>query len=134
MNSYVIYCASLYDEKSTQGVWGFKTVLNDKTIKKIRRSSLNTKKNRLELISIANALFFIPDDSDIKIICDSQFITNAINRGWYTKWAANKWYTRKNSKLPNIDVWQYLIEKIKVNRIEIRWDLSTRNELQVDNF
>ncbi len=67
----------------------------------------NTTNNRQELNAVIFGLQrmgFRPDATKVVIWSDSQYVINAFNEGWLTKWKANYWMTNR-SPVKNQDLW-----------------------------
>lgn len=125
-NNYTIYTRGIYNPITNEGRWAATITSGEKILKMIRgtESKANiTNKNRMELIAIANSLSFFSkfEGINITILCDSQFIANSINLGWYKKWIEKGWIRYKNKPVLNIDVWKYIVDSLSKHDIAINW-------------
>ena len=57
----------------------------------------------------------------IKIYTDSQYVANAITKGWAVSWRRNGW--RKADKKPalNAELWEELLKLLETQEYEIIW-------------
>lgn len=94
-----------------------------KFMEKVRQEK-NTTNNRMELSAVINALESFKNSSEeITIFTDSEYVSNAINKGWLEKWKRNNYIRNKKKKtelIPNKDLWQKLDSLLKTT-IKIKW-------------
>jgi len=88
--------------------------------KKYNEGYKHTTNNRMELLAVIRALDMLNDKAEnlpIEIYTDSQYVSNAINKGWIYGWI------KKNFKgVKNPDLWKELIEKMsKFKNIKFIW-------------
>lgn len=124
MNDYIIYTRGICNPTTNEGRWAAVITNGDKIVKAIKGITPKTNKNRMELVAIANSLSLFKSSKEkenIIILSDSQFITNAINRGWYGNWAAKGWKSYKGKVVWNSDVWEYIVKSLKMHTVDIRW-------------
>lgn len=97
------------------GVGGFAYVIvyNNK-FKKYSQKAINTTNNRMELLAVIEGLIYIYNDElltkekNIKVLSDSQYIVNAINKNWLLKWSKENFVNRLNA-----DLWRRLLKVLK---------------------
>lgn len=118
---YIIYTRGFFDKITGEGKWIAFITKDDKILKTLKGKKENTNEARIKLISIANALSKIDKGSNVLLLCDSQYATNAIIRNWYTNWNNKGWQTKQGTSVQNQDIWKYLIKKLPLINIEIRW-------------
>ncbi len=87
----------------------------------------NTTNNRMELMAVISALKFFDSNktSDtkykIEIYTDSQYLANAINKGWLNSWQKNGWKTSNKQPVKNQDLWNQLIPLLEKYDIVFHW-------------
>lgn len=118
---YIIYTRGFFDKITGEGKWIALITKDDKILKTLKGKKENTNEARIKLISIANVLSKIDKGSNVLLLCDSQYATNAIIRNWYTNWNNKGWQTKQGTSVQNQDIWKYLIKKLPLINIEIRW-------------
>lgn len=90
-------------------------------------SNPNTTNNRMELAAIISAISYFDEKktSDknykIEIISDSQYVVNAINKGWLNSWQKNGWKKSNKESVKNQDLWEQLAAYMKKYEIFFHW-------------
>lgn len=83
-------------------------------------SEQNTTNNRMELMAVISALKYFETNKTsninykIEIYTDSQYIENAINKGWLKNWQNSGWKNSTKQPVKNQDLWKelsYFLEK-----------------------
>ncbi|MDD3244350.1 MAG: ribonuclease HI [Eubacteriales bacterium] len=69
----------------------------------------NTTNNRMELLSVAQALRILKEPCEVKIYSDSAYLIDAFNKGWIRSWQAKGWKTSTKEPVKNQDLWQELL-------------------------
>lgn len=80
-----------------------------------------TTNNRMELLGAIEGLRALKDRCAVKLHTDSQYVVNAIEKGWAAKWRANGWMRNKKDKAVNPDLWEQLLELCKQHKVEFVW-------------
>ena len=80
----------------------------------------DTTNNRMELLGVINALEALKEPCEAEIYTDSQYISNAINKGWLRGWKARGW-RRKDGELKNIELWQRLDDLLAQHSVQFFW-------------
>jgi ribonuclease HI len=80
-----------------------------------------TTNNRMEMLAVIEALRALKDRCAVKLHSDSQYVINAIEKGWAAKWKANGWMRNKKDKAVNPDLWQQLLDLCKQHKVEFVW-------------
>ena len=81
----------------------------------------NTTNNRMELMGVITALKALNRPCQVDLYTDSQYVVNAIEKGWAKKWHANGWMRNKKDKALNPDLWQTLLELLDVHQVAFHW-------------
>ena len=80
-----------------------------------------TTNNRMELMGVITALSALNRPCAVDLYTDSQYVVNAIEKGWAVKWRANGWMRNKKDKALNPDLWQRLLELLEVHQVTFHW-------------
>lgn len=80
-----------------------------------------TTNNRMELLGAIEGLRALKDRCAVKLHTDSQYVVNAIEKGWAAKWRANGWMRNKKEKAVNPDLWAQLLDLCKQHKVEFVW-------------
>lgn len=104
--------------RGNPGRGGYGTVLIYKNHRKELSAGFRmTTNNRMELMAVIAGLEAIKKDGmKIKIYSDSQYVVDAVNRGWIWTWERKQFKDKKNE-----DLWRKFIELYKKHDIEISW-------------
>lgn len=67
-----------------------------------------TTNNRMELLAAIAGLEALKQPCTVTVYSDSQYLVNALNRGWISGWKTLGWQRGHNRPLKNADLWQRL--------------------------
>ena len=81
----------------------------------------NTTNNRMELMGVITALKALNRPCQVDLYTDSQYVVNAIEKGWAKKWQANGWMRNKKDKALNPDLWQSLLDLLEIHQVTFHW-------------
>ena len=79
-----------------------------------------TTNNRMELISVINALTALREPCMVEVFTDSQYVANALNKGWLESWKSRGWM-RKGGEVKNIDLWKKLLPLLDAHDVKFIW-------------
>jgi ribonuclease HI len=80
-----------------------------------------TTNNRMELMGPIVALESLKEPCEVTITTDSQYVVNAIEKGWAVKWRSMGWMRNKRERAQNPDLWQRLLDAIDRHKVSFRW-------------
>lgn len=80
-----------------------------------------TTNNRMELLGAIEGLRALKERCSVKLHTDSQYVVNAIEKGWAAKWRANGWMRNKKEKAVNPDLWEQLLTLCQQHKVEFVW-------------
>ncbi|MBM4165991.1 MAG: ribonuclease HI [Ignavibacteria bacterium] len=89
--------------------------------KEISGGYKNTTNNRMELLAVINALSALNEMCKVTLICDSNYVVQAVNKGWLTKWKENNWKRNKREKTLNVDLWLRLLPLLEKHEVTLCW-------------
>lgn len=89
--------------------------------KEISGGEALTTNNRMEISAVIKALELLKEPCCVTICSDSQYVCNAIEKGWAKKWRKNNWMRNKNEPALNSDLWQKMLELLELHTIKIVW-------------
>ena len=101
------------------GGWGAILMHGSKS-KEISGGSASTTNNRMELTSVISALSALKEPCEVRLYTDSQYVSNAINRGWLELWIAKGW-KRKGGEVKNPDLWIQLVPLLETHNVTFEW-------------
>lgn len=120
MKKVLIYTDGACSGNPGCGGWGAVLVYG-KAEKELCGSDKDTTNNRMELTAVIKALEGLKEPCEAEITTDSKYVCDAVNNGWVYSWQKNGW--RKADKKPalNVDLWQRLLELLKVHKTTFIW-------------
>ena len=89
--------------------------------KELSGGDANTTNNRMELMGVITALKALNRPCQVDLYTDSQYVVNAIEKGWAKKWQSNGWMRNKKDKALNPDLWQTLLDLLEVHQVTFHW-------------
>ena len=104
------------------GPGGYGVVLHFKGSKKELSGGFRlTTNNRMELLACLKGLEALKEKSDVVLFSDSQYIVNAIEKGWAKKWQKNNWRDKKGKQRTNHDLWAELLPLCEKHDTKFKW-------------
>ena len=80
----------------------------------------HTTNNRMELLSVINALNSLKYRCNIVLYTDSQYVKNGIST-WLPNWRTKNWRTASGTAVKNQDLWEMLDLVAKKHDISWHW-------------
>lgn len=80
-----------------------------------------TTNNRMELSAVIAALSALKVDCEVTLTTDSQYVVNAIEKGWLDSWRSNGWRKSDKSPVQNVDLWEQLITLLDKHKVSFVW-------------
>lgn len=102
------------------GGWGAVLKYNGHR-KEISGFAANTTNNRMEILAVIKALEELKEPCNIDIFSDSQYVCNAVNKGWAKKWKNNNWMKNKKEKALNSDLWEIFLKLLEEHNVNFIW-------------
>ncbi len=102
------------------GGWGSILRYNNHE-KEISGGEKYTTNNRMEITAVLEAIRLLKEPCNITLYSDSQYVCNAIEKGWAKKWRSNGWMRTKKDPAINADLWEQLLTIIEKHNLNIVW-------------
>ena len=80
-----------------------------------------TTNNRMELTAVISALKLLKEPCSVKLYSDSQYVCNAIEKGWAKKWQSNGWMRNKKEPALNPELWEELLQLCDIHDVTFIW-------------
>lgn len=80
-----------------------------------------TTNNRMEMMAVIAALEALKEPCQITLYSDSQYVVNAMSKGWARRWQTNDWKRNKKEKAVNPDLWERLLKVSESHEVDFRW-------------
>lgn len=103
-----------------RGGWGAILVYEGRE-KELSGGEPMTTNNRMELSAVIAALSALKESCEVKLTTDSQYVVNAIEKGWLESWQKNGWRKSDKSHVLNVDLWEKLILLLDTHKVSFVW-------------
>jgi ribonuclease HI len=80
-----------------------------------------TTNNRMEIMAAIVGLEVLKEECKVTLYSDSEYLVNAMSRGWAQRWRANGWKRTRREKAVNPDLWAKLLQLCEHHEVEFRW-------------
>ena len=108
--------------KNNPGPGGYGVVLLfDSHRKELSAGYRKTTNNRMEILAAVAGLKALKEPCQVRLYSDSQYLVNAMEKGWASRWQANGWKRNSKERAINPDLWEKLLELCKIHRVEFIW-------------
>ncbi len=81
----------------------------------------STTNNRMEIMAAIAGLKALSQECDVTLYSDSQYLVDAISKGWAKRWQANDWMRNKKERAVNPDLWEELLALCQRHHVEFKW-------------
>ena len=104
------------------GPGGYGVVLrHDGGCKELSHGYRKTTNNRMEILAAIAGLETLNQRCRVTLHSDSQYVVNAIEKGWARRWQANGWKRNKKERALNPDLWERLLGLCDTHDVEFVW-------------
>jgi ribonuclease HI len=90
----------------------------------------NTTNNRMEMMAVIAGLSALKEACEVKVVSDSRYVVDAVEKGWVRKWQANGWMRNKKERARNVDLWRKLLDLLEKHRVKFAWVRSHNDHPQ----
>ena len=80
-----------------------------------------TTNNRMELTAAIKGLAALKKPCAVELFSDSEYVVNAVEKGWARRWRANGWYRPNKKMAENRDLWQELLSLCDRHQVHFEW-------------
>jgi len=80
-----------------------------------------TTNNRMELIACIVGLRALKRKCSVTLYSDSQYVVNAICKGWIKRWQSKNWMLNSGKERINTDLWKQLLNLCKIHEVRFVW-------------
>ncbi len=120
MKHVTIYTDGACSGNPGPGGWGAILEYNGRR-KELSGGEKSTTNNRMELMGVISALSALTEPCDVALYTDSQYIVNAMTKGWAAKWQKNGWMRNKKDPALNPDLWQQVLDLCQKHAVTFHW-------------
>jgi ribonuclease HI len=80
-----------------------------------------TTNNRMEMMAAIEGLMALKMKCAVTLYTDSQYLVNAMTKGWAQKWQKNGWKRNSKEQAKNPDLWEQLLDLCKKHEVKFVW-------------
>ena len=80
-----------------------------------------TTNNRMEILAAIKGLEMLKLPCNVTLYSDSQYLVDAMMKGWAVAWKKKDWWRTNQERAANIDLWEALLALCQKHRVEFRW-------------
>jgi len=80
-----------------------------------------TTNNRMELLAAIVALEALKEPCGVTIVTDSQYVANAVEKGWVFSWKERGWRRSDKGPVQNVDLWERLLPLLARHKVSFSW-------------
>jgi len=77
--------------------------------KELSGGEADTTNNRMEMTAVISALRALKEPCDVTLTSDSQYVLEALEKGWAKSWQARNWVKKDKKPALNPDLWEELL-------------------------
>lgn len=80
-----------------------------------------TTNNRMEIFAAIAGLELLKQPCKVALYSDSQYVVDAMTKGWVESWKRKQWWHSRTERVPNRDLWERLLAACAKHEVEFRW-------------
>lgn len=104
------------------GPGGYGTILRyGKTTKELFGGDPSTTNNRMEMTAVIRGLQALKEPCEVTLYSDSQYVINAITKGWAEGWKKRGWIKADKKPALNSDLWEIILQLLEVHKVSFVW-------------
>jgi len=89
-----------------------------------------TTNNRMEILAVIAGLEMLKQPCKVTLYSDSQYLVEAIMKGWAPSWKRKNWWRTKTERAANVDLWERLLLLCEKHVVEFRWVRGHAGDLE----
>jgi ribonuclease HI len=89
-----------------------------------------TTNNRMELMGVIVGLKALKKKSRVTLYSDSQYVVEALRKGWANQWRDRGWRRSNKEVALNSDLWEMLLDLVNQHEVEFIWVQSHAGNLE----
>ena len=80
-----------------------------------------TTNNRMEIMAVIAALEALKEPCAVDLHTDSQYVRNAVEKGWLDSWRKKNWLKADKKPVLNVDLWRRLLPLLERHEVRLHW-------------
>ena len=81
----------------------------------------STTNNRMEIYAAIKGLEALKTPCSVELYSDSEYLVNAMTRGWAKRWKEKNWWRNRKEKAANSDLWERLLALCDGHQVDFVW-------------
>ncbi len=81
----------------------------------------HTTNNRMEMMAVIVGLETLKEPCRVRVVTDSAYVANGIEKGWARSWQARGWRRRTGEPALNADLWQRILDLCQEHEVSFQW-------------
>ncbi len=108
--------------RGNPGPGGYAAIIDDGARQaELSRGYRWTTNNRMEIGSVIAALEDVGAGVPVHLVSDSQYVLNALSKGWIAGWKRKNWISTAREPVKNRDLWEQLDALIAARTMTFEW-------------
>ena len=116
----VIYTDGACSGNPGPGGYGVVMMYGDRRLE-LSQGYQETTNNRMELLAVITALERLNRPCQVTLYSDSQYVVDAIRKGWLENWQKKGWRKADRKPVLNVDLWKRLLPQLQKHEVEFKW-------------
>lgn len=117
MKKVTIYTDGACSGNPGPGGWGAVLMFGEHR-KELSGGEKHTTNNRMELLSVIEALRALKEPCDVTVYSDSAYVVNGFQQRWVDNWQRNGWINSKKQPVENQDLWKMLLHEMERHQVK----------------
>lgn len=81
----------------------------------------HTTNNRMEMMAVIAGLQALKEPCRVRVVTDSEYVVNAMEKGWARSWKARGWRRRTGEPALNADLWERILDLCQEHQVSFQW-------------
>ena len=120
MKTVTIYTDGACSGNPGPGGWGA-ILMYGGFQKELSGGEAHTTNNRMEITGVLEALAALREPCAVELYTDSQYVRNAVEKGWLRSWQKKNWVKADKKPALNPDLWERLLELCEKHTVRLHW-------------
>ncbi len=120
MKTVILYTDGACSGNPGPGGWG--SILSFNGVEKVLSGGeKHTTNNRMEMTAVIEGLRALKEPCHVELYSDSQYVINALEKGWAFGWKKKGWVKSDKKPALNPDLWEELLSLVQKHEMAYHW-------------
>lgn len=120
MKTVILYTDGACSGNPGPGGWG--SILSFNGVEKVLSGGeKHTTNNRMEMTAVIEGLKALKEPCHVELYSDSQYVINALEKGWAFGWKKKGWVKSDKKPALNPDLWEELLSLVQKHEMAYHW-------------